>query len=632
MSESSQDHAGRRDFLKGVASASAAGVALVQQAQAAAPSNTSSLSPVDAKAIDSGRLIPRPGSDFMVDVIKTLNVEYVAANPGSSFRSLHESVVNYGGNKAPELITCLHEESSVAIAHGYAKAAGKPMAVMAHGSVGFQHAAMGVYNAWCDRVPVIMIGGNGIDADKRRPGTEWSHSVQDPALLLRDFIKWDDAPGSLQHFAESTVRAYRVATTGQMGPVVIMADIDLQEDAIHGKPPTIPKLQPALPIQGDTGSLQEAAKLLLNAKNPVIIADRAARNQEGVSALVKLAESLQAPVVDLGGRMNFPNTHHLCLSDLKRSLVRDADVILMLEVADPWGQVNTLTDPFKTVQSASKPDVKIITIGMNDVSIRSNYQDFQRFLSVEMAIPGEAQASMPVITEFILKNATAAQKTAFEARREPMKKRWDRQLQDAKEGAALGWDASPVSTARLAMETFEVIKNEPWCLAVSDRIAWARKLWPTTQYHQMLGGSGGQGVGYGLPASVGAALANKALGRMTVTFQPDGDLLYAPGALWTAAHHKIPLLMVMHNNGGYYQEVMHLQRMASMHNRRTDQAWIGNSLRNPDIDFAKIAQGMGVWAEGPIKEPAQLKGALQRALAEVKKGRPALLDVVCQAR
>lgn len=625
---------GRRDFLKGVASASAAGVALVQQVQAATPAGpaNSKLSDVDAKAVESGRLIPRPGSDFMVDVIKSLNVEYVAANPGSSFRSLHESVVNYGGNKSPELITCLHEESSVAIAHGYAKAAGKPMAVMAHGSVGFQHAAMAVYNAWCDRVPVIMFGGNGIDADKRRPGTEWSHSVQDPALLLRDYVKWDDAPGSLQHFAESTVRAYRVATTGQMGPVVIMADIDLQEDAIHGKPPSIPKLRPTLPLQGDTGALQEAAKLLLNAKNPVIMADRAARNQDGVKALVKLAESLQAPVVDLGGRMNFPNTHHLCLSDQKRALVRDADVILMLEVYDPWGQVNGLSDPFKTVRPEAKADVKIITIGMNDVSIRSNYQDFQRFLSVEMAIPGEAQASMPVLTDYILKNTTSAQKTSFEARRELMKKRWDKQLQDAKEGAALGWDASPISTARLAMETFEVIKNEPWCLAVSDRIAWARKLWPTTQYHQMLGGSGGQGVGYGLPASVGAALANKSLGRMTVTFQPDGDLLYAPGALWTAAHHKIPLLMVMHNNGGYYQEVMHLQRMASLHNRRTDQAWIGNSLRNPDIDFAKIAQGMGVWAEGPIKDPSQLKGALQRALAEVKQGRPALLDVVCQAR
>jgi len=629
-----QPTAGRRDFLKGVASASAAGVALVQQAQAATPAapSNSKLSDLDAKAVESSRLIPRPGSDFMVDVIKSLNVEYVAANPGSSFRSLHESVVNYGANKSPELITCLHEESSVAIAHGYAKAAGKPMAVMAHGSVGFQHAAMAVYNAWCDRVPVIMFGGNGIDADKRRPGTEWSHSVQDPALLLRDYVKWDDAPGSLQHFAESTVRAYRVATTGQMGPVVIMADIDLQEDAIHGKPPTIPKLRPTLPLQGDTGALQEAAQLLLNAKNPVIMADRAARNQDGVKALVKLAESLQAPVIDLGGRMNFPNTHHLCLSDMKRALVRDADVILMLEVYDPWGQVNGLSDPFKTVRPEAKADVKIITIGMTDVSIRSNYQDFQRFLSVEMAIPGEAQASMPVLTDYILKNATAAQKASFEARREPMKKRWDQQLKEAKEGAALGWDASPISTARLAMETFEVIKNEPWCLAVSDRISWARKLWPTTQYHQMLGGSGGQGVGYGLPASVGAALANKSLGRMTVTFQPDGDLLYAPGALWTAAHHKIPLLMVMHNNGGYYQEVMHLQRMASLHNRRTDQAWIGNSLRNPDIDFAKIAQGMGVWAEGPIKDPSQLKGALQRALAEVKQGRPALLDVVCQAR
>ncbi|MEY3427817.1 MAG: Acetolactate synthase [Pseudomonadota bacterium] len=542
----------RRNFLKGVATASAAGVAMVQQAQAATPAvadAANALSAADTKAVEAGRLITRPGSDFMVDVIKSLNLEYVAANPGSSFRSLHESVVNYGGNKAPELITCLHEESSVAIAHGYAKAAGKPMAVMAHGSVGFQHAAMAVYNAWCDRVPLIMFGGNGIDADKRRPGTEWSHSVQDPALMLRDYLKWDDAPGSLQHFAESTVRGYRVATTGQMGPVVIMADIDLQEDAIHGKPPTIPKLRPTLPLQGDTGALQEAAKLLLNAKNPVILADRAARNQEGVKALVKLAESLQAPVVDLGGRMNFPNTHHLCLSDQKRALVRDADVILMLEVYDPWGQVNGLSDPFKTVRPQAKSDVKIITVGMNDVSIRSNYQDFQRFLSVEMAIPGEAQASMPVLTEYILKNATAAQKASFEARKEPMKKRWEQQLKSAKEAAARGWDASPISTARLAMETFEVLKNEPWCLAVSDRISWARKLWPTTQYHQMLGGSGGQGVGYGLPASVGAALANKALGRITVNFQPDGDLLYAPGALWTAAHHKIPLLMVMHHGG-----------------------------------------------------------------------------------
>lgn len=620
----------RRDFLRGVASASAAGVALATQvAQAAEPVATSAAA---ASTEPTGHLITRPGSDFMVDVIKTLKLDYLAANPGSSFRSLHESVVNYGGNQAPELITCLHEESSVAIAHGYAKAAGKPMGVMAHGTVGLQHASMAIYNAWCDRVPLVIFAGNGIDASKRRPGTEWAHSVQDAALLVRDFVKWDDAPASLQHFAESTVRAYRVATTGQQGPVVVMADTDLQEDAMHGPVPTIPVLRGVRPVQGDSASLAEAARLLLGAKNPVILADRAARSQEGVTALVALAEALQAPVVDLGGRMNFPSTHHLNHSDRRRALMRDADVVLMLEVADPWGQLNAVVEPARTTQSLSRTDVKVITLGFGESAIRSNYQDFQRFLSVELAIHGEAQASMPLLTEHLQKQMTAAQRTAIAARREPMQKAWDRQLQSAKEAAALGWDASPISTARLAMETWDVIKNEPWSLAVSDRIAWARKLWPTTQYHQMLGGSGGQGVGYGLAAAVGAALANKALGRLTVNFQPDGDLLYAPGALWTAAHHKIPLLTVMHNNQGYHQEVMHLQRMASLHGRRTDQAWIGNSLRNPDIDFAKIAQGNGVWAEGPISDPAKLRGALQRALVEVKQGRPALVDVVCQAR
>lgn len=623
--------ASRRAFLRNAAAGAGSAAAAIAAVQATQPAQAAEPPKAAARPERGAMSIERPGSDFMVDVVKQLDLGFISANPGSSFRSLHESLVNYGGN-SPELLTCLHEESSVAIAHGYAKAAGKPMGVFAHGTVGLQHASMAIYNAWCDRVPMMIFAGNGIDASKRRPGTEWSHSVQDAALLIRDFVKWDDAPGSLQHFAESAVRGYRVATTGQQGPVVIMADIDLQEDAIHGAAPTMPLLRPVRPVQGDSGSIAEAARMLLGAKNPLIIADRAARSQDGVKRLVALAESLQSPVVDLGGRMNFPSTHPLNHSDLKRALVRDADVILMLEVADPWGQVNALLDPQKTVQPLARPDAKIITVGFGDSAIRSNYQDFQRFLSVDLAIHGEAQASMPLLTELILKNASAAQTSAIAARREPMRRRWDKQLHDAREAATLGWNASPISTARLAMETWGVIQNEPWSLAVSDRIVWARKLWPTTDYQQMFGGSGGQGVGYGLPGSVGVALANKALGKLTVSFQPDGDLLYAPGALWTAAHHKIPLLMVMHNNRGYYQEVMHLQRMGSLHNRRTDQAWIGNSLRNPDIDFAKIAQGHGVWAEGPISDPAQLRGALQRALAEVKQGRPALVDVVCQAR
>ena len=261
----SPDRAGldRRDFLK--SAAAAAGASAVSVAAHAAAADK----PVEGKAAKTAaaahgktklptgeRTIPRPGSDFMVDVIKTLDIDYVASNPGSSFRSLHESTVNYGGNKKPEFITCLHEESSIAMAHGYAKAAGKPMGVYAHGTVGLQHGAMAIYNAWCDRVPIVMFAGNGIDADKRRPGTEWSHSVHDAGALVRDFVKWDDMPGSLQHFAESTVRAYKLATTSPMEPTLIVADIDLQEDHIEDEAALrIPKLVPAIPAQGDRKSV-----------------------------------------------------------------------------------------------------------------------------------------------------------------------------------------------------------------------------------------------------------------------------------------------------------------------------------------------------------------------------------------
>lgn len=620
---------GRRNFLM---SAAAVGASAAAFSAAAADPVAPKASKKAAKE-GAEKQIPRPGSDFMVDVIKTLDLRYIAANPGSSFRSLHESVVNYGGNSKPELIMCLHEETSVAIAHGYAKAAGKPMGVMMHGTVGLQHGAMAIYNAWCDRVPIIMFAGNGLDATKRRPGTEWYHSVQDAASLVRDFVKWDDQPVSLQHFAESTVRAYKIATTTPMEPVLIVAEIDLQEDAIeHEADLKIPVLSLTLPSQGDSGALAAAARMLVAAKAPVIVVERAARNQEGVQRLVRFAETLNAPVIDLGARMNFPTTHYLCQTDRRRELVRGADVILMLEVADPWGEMNSVTDPFKEYRRLASDTVKTITLSFSDVYLKSNYQDFQRFQSINMPISGDVQASLPEFTEQLQRAMDAPRKQALAARTPELRAAWDQMRKRARDAAAVGWDASPVSTARLAAEVWDVIKAEPWSLVVSDRITWARRLWPTTDFNQMLGGSGGQGVGYSLPGAVGAALANRDKGLLSVTFQPDGDLLYAPGALWTAAHHKIPLLFVMHNNRGYHQETMHLQRMASMHNRRMDQAWIGNALENPTIDFARMAQSYGVWAEGPISDPAALGPALRRALEVVKSGRPALLDVVCQAR
>jgi len=250
----------RRAFLKGAA-ATAAAVIGTQVAAANTPAQAAASNSDGEKPPSRDKIISRPGSDFMVDVIKATGIEYIASNPGSSFRSLQESIINYGGNKKPEFLTCMHEETSVGMAQGYAKAAGKPMGMMAHGTVGLQHAAMAVYNAWCDRVPIMMFAGNFLDAAKRRPGVEWYHCVQDPAALLRDFTKWDDQPLSLQHFAESVMRGYKIATTVPMGPVLITADGVLAEGSIYEeKKLSIPKLTLSIPPQGDSGAISEGGQ------------------------------------------------------------------------------------------------------------------------------------------------------------------------------------------------------------------------------------------------------------------------------------------------------------------------------------------------------------------------------------
>ena len=637
MAEEKEVGVDRRTFLKSTAVGVAAAVAPAQ-AGAQSPEAAKQEAPAKGESKKKERphpgdiVIERPGSDFMMDVIKTLDIEYMTTNPGSSFRSLHESLVNYGGNTKPELLTCMHEEAAVAMAHGYAKAAGKPMGALIHGSVGVQHAAMAIYNAWVDRAPVMIFAGNGLDASKRRPGTEWNHSVQDPALMVRDFLKWDDYPMSLQHFAESTVRAYKIAMTPPMEPVLVNADIDLQEEAIHEENLRIPKLARSRPAQGDRAALAEAAKWLVGAENPVIIADRCARNQDGVKLMVELAEALQAPVVDLGGRLNFPMTHPLCHNEARRALVRDADVVLLLEVGDPWAQFNSMSDPHKNERFVGKKGVRVINISMQDVYIRSNYQDHQRYQPVDLAINGDGQASLPALIDEVKRASNDDRRRVFAARGETLKGAYTKEKRRARDEAAIGWDLQPITTARLAAETWNAVKSERWSLAVSDRIPWARRLWPATDYHHMLGGSGAQGVGYAAPAALGVALANRSKGIFTVTFQPDGDLMYSPGVLWTAAYHKIPVLFVMHNNRAYHQEIMHLQRMAAIHKRRPDRAWIGNVIDNPAIDYAKLAQAQGVWAEGPVTDPANLGAALKRAVAVVKGGAPALVDVVCQGR
>jgi acetolactate synthase I/II/III large subunit len=645
MRKPKRDAIDRRKFLKGAAAGAAAFAAMpaAVNARQAEVSRAGTAQPMP-KELETGTPAvlevlteSRSGSDFMVDIMKSLGIEYVASNPGSSFRGLHESVINYGGNENPEFITCCHEESSVGMAHGYAKIEGKPMAVFLHSDVGLQHAAMGIYNAFCDHVPVYMIAGNILEINSRRPGVEWVHSAQDVAAIVRDCVKWDDVPMSLDHFAESAVRAYKIAMTPPMAPVLLIADSKLQEGPISDDAKFhIPKLTHAMPPQGDSGSVAEAARMLVAAENPVILLEQTARTADGLKYTIELAELLQAPVVDIAARMNFPSLHPLNQTERTRAVIGAADVILGLEALNFWGTIHSYRDQLeRTSEPITRKDVKLISITASDLYMKSNYQEFERYTEVDVAMAADAEATLPSLIEAVKRLLTDDRKRMFADRGKKLAAQHEDALRRARDDAAYGWDASPITTGRLCAEIWGAVKNEDWSL-VCDVTPWVNRwplrLWNFDKYYQYIGGSGGFGVGYGAPAALGAALANKKHGRLSVNIQNDGDLMYAPGVLWTAAHHRIPLLSIMHNNRAYHQEVMHVQRMADRHNRGIDRASIGTTITDPNIDYAMVAKGMGMYSEGPITDPKDLGPAIQRAVQVVKRGEPALVEAVTQPR
>ncbi len=633
----------RRNFLKSAGLVGAAALTpAAAKAQVAAPRPDLKALPPGPRqiAIETQPPTKDPvtqtsaGGDFMVDVLKTLDFDYCVINCASSYRGIHESLINYGKNIKPEILTCPHEEIAVHMAQGYAKMDGKPLAMMCHGVVGLQHASMALYNSWCDRVPVFVMIGNITEADKRAPGAEWVHSAIDPAAIVRDFLKWDDQPQSLQHFAESAVRAYKIATTPPMAPVLLSLDAELQENPIADRDALrIPKLGRVVPPQADSGAVAELAKMLVAADNPVLICDRLARTPAGMTHLVELAETLQCSVVDIGGRMNFPSRHPLNQS-FRRAAVDQADVIVGLEMNDLWGSVNSFTDRIeRTWRSTSKPDAKMVTLGTRDYLIKANFQDFARYQGVDLAIGGDGEASLPALTEAVKRLVDGGRKSAYEARGKKLAAAQRASLEQARAAATAGWDASPISVARLSMEVYNQVKDEDWSLVgTSTGNNWPRRLWDFQKPYSWNGGSGGGGVGYTLPASLGAALANKKHGRLTVAIGGDGDFMFAPGTLWTAAHHRIPMLYVVLNNRAYHQEYMYVLAMAGRRSRGVTDVDIGTTLKDPNIDYATVARGFGVHGEGPISDPAELGPALKRALAVVKSGQPALVDVVSEPR
>jgi thiamine pyrophosphate-dependent acetolactate synthase large subunit-like protein len=568
----------------------------------------------DPPAIGQFQPMERTASDFMVDVLKTLDFEYMCANPSDLFAALHESLTGpYGGNRKPEWITCTHEEIGVAMGHGYYKIEGKPVITSGHSTVGLMHASMAVYNAYCDRVPVYMIFG-----DEQRPT---NHAVLDASAPVRDFIRWYARPESLQALAESAIRAYSFAMTPPTAPVLLAVDFELQERALKGPGPPIPRLSVPQPAEADSGAIAEAARLLALTRNPLIVCDRYARTQAGIDRLVELAELLQAPVLDRGGRMNFPKRHPLNQSFLQdaRQLTRDADVVLGLEA---------------NMAEFAKSKAKTLSIGADDAFTRGNYQEIGNYGGVDLLMAGDGEASMPALIEAVRRQIDRNQRVAAQARGAKLAEMSRRTFEQARDEARYAWDASPISTARLCAEVWEAVQDEDWSF-VSESFhfsRWPDRLWPMEKKYHYNGTSAGGGIGYNAPAALGAALANRKYGRFTVNIQCDGDLMYCPGVLWTAAHHRIPILNVMHNNRAYTAEVMYLRRAANLHGHPLPQNGIGVTLTDPNLSFARIAEGMGVYAEGPIMDPKDLGPALRRAVAVVKRGLPALLDVITQPR
>ncbi|MBI4334631.1 MAG: thiamine pyrophosphate-binding protein [Chloroflexi bacterium] len=574
------------------------------------------------------------GSDLVVDLLKSLGIEYVAFNPGSSFRGVHDSLVNYGSGN-PEIILVQHEEISVAMAQGYGIAAGKPMVAITHDMVGLQHASMAIYNAWCDRAPVMVLGGGGpMDVSKRRPWIEWVHTALVQGNIVRDFVKWDDQPYGTASVMESLVRGYRLATTKPCGPVYIALDSDWQETPLDGdaEVPVLRGQHRSTPPSPESSALEKVAGWLVEARFPLIMADRHGPDPEAVASLVELADLTSTPVIDLGRRFNFPNTHPLDLTGAEATLIPQADLIVLLEAEDPYGCLHRM-GPDRKIKSLVASGTKIVDISLRDMATRSWSNAYERMFETDMTIAGDSAVAVRELVA-ICKGLKKGLENEYQVRRREsleavqceMKRKW------GEEAAGLS-GSRPIATEWLASVIGEVIKNEDWVLTSGALRGWPRRLWNWDKPYRWVCESGGAGLGQGPGAAIGAALAHKGKGRLCIDLQPDGDLLMTPQAIWTAVKSKIPLLMVVYNNRSYFNSESHSRSVAAHRGRSTETRLIGTAIDGPPVNFAGLARDFGAHGEGPVTDPREVRPALERAIAMMKQtGLPALVDVICEKK
>lgn len=571
---------------------------------------------------DSSTEEPTHGSDRIVDLLGKLGYRYIAVNPGSSFRGLHDSIVNYHHNVDPKMLLCLHEEVAVSVAHGYAKVAGLPAAAAIHDLVGLMHASMAVYDAYLDQVPMVILGGSGPrDRFRRRP-IDWIHSADTQAELIRNYVKWDDEPSPASAFAYSLMKAHQIANSAPYGPTYISLDCALQEDEADQSSNVVPDqslYKPLPPIAPHPKAIEEAAEMLCNARMPLVIGGRIARDSTATPLLVELVEFLGAGYLDDRNTVSFP-TDHPQNCNLDPSIVADADVILSIDVVD----LPSLISRYNPDGSNGDDEQKVIDLSIGDASVNSwsNSSAIGRPSNVRLLAD-----PLLGLAELIAAVSRAADGERVPVLRETVAKRMDRARKNSEIKLAELWNDTPISQSRLIAEVWETVKNEDWLLLLRNTRSWPEGIWKFSGAGEYFGDSGGGGVGYGPGAMVGGALAAAEKGKIGVGIIGDGDFLMASSALWSAVHYGIPMLMVINDNSSFYNDEPHQARVAKKRNRPVENSWIGMRIVDPQVNLAALARSYGCWAAGPIDDPDQLRQALEDGLKQALGGMAAVVHV-----
>lgn len=577
---------------------------------------------------------PEYGSDVMLDVLKKLDIEYISLNPGSSLRGIHDSVVNYGKNKAPELILCCHENIAVSIAAGYGLASGRPMVAMVHNIVGLLNGTNSIYNAWLCGAPLLVLGATGpMAVEERRPWIDWIHTALVQGNVVRDYVKWDDQPSSLTGVTDSLLRGYRIAMTEPKGPVYVCMDAALQEEKLTGNItlPDVSQFAPPTPSFPDPQAVEKAAAMLVNAGKPVVMVELL-EESSAMKQLIELAELLGLPVIDRGRSINFPTSHPFNMRGSASEALAEADMVLALNISDLFQALTGVDRESRRARLLIKKSAKVVDVSLKHLTWRSWSQAYGQLQATELSIASDARNFLPGLLRQCKKllgeqpgksSRITARKKAMEESSGKVKKRWEEQAQKA-------WSDKPVSLPRMASEIWQVVKNEDWVLASQSLNEWVWRTWDFKNPEQCVRR---EGLGCAIGNAIGTALYYKNSGKLVVDIQTDGDFLFAASSLWTVAHYRIPMLIVMFNNRSYYNDEAHQETVAITRKRPVKNKGIGLRIEEPPVDFAALARSFGLYSEGPVEDPVKLRPALEKAVRYIKKeGRAALIDVVTQPR